>query len=213
MKKFTLLFVLFVFTLSLTFASASFSFSGQGNIYGAVLTGGKVEIGNEGVIIKTDKNSIRAQSGSLSFVAGKNTFLSVKVEEENVIIYLIDGKVDISSSDSVSLILYTPVTKTEVSGKWNISLVSTETEEKIYNASSSPLTAYDAIRQEYVEVEAKGVHDYFKGYVPPKKELEVTAEEEEVTVEEVVTEENVPVIVPAAPQFLSPDIKLKEVDD
>ncbi len=213
MKKFTLLFVLFIFTLSLAFASASFSFSGEGNIYGAVITDGKVEIGNNGVFIKTTRNSVRAESGSLSFVAGKNTLLSIKVDEENAVIYLIDGKVDIASSEGLSLVLYTPVTKTEVSGKWNISLVSTETEEKIYNASSSPLTAYDVIRQEYVEVEAKGVHDYFKGYVPPKKEVEVKTEVEEVTVEEVSTEETVPVIVPAAPEFLSPNIKLKEVND
>lgn len=213
MKKFTLLFVLFVFTLSLTFASASFSFSGEGSIYGAVLTDGKIEIGNKGVFIKTTKNSVRAENRSLSFAAGKNTLLSIKVDEEGAVIYLIDGKVDISSSDGLSLTLYTPVTKTEVSGRRNITLVSTEMEEKIYNSSSSPLTAYDVIRQGHVTVEAKGVHDYFKGYVPPKKEIEVKTEVEEVTVEEVSTEETVPVIVPAAPGFLSPNIKLKEVND
>lgn len=212
MKRFTLLFVLLVFTLSLSFASAQFTFGGGCNIYGAVLTDGTVNVGSNSIVIKTTKNKARAESDLVSFTMERNTLLELKVEEERVTLYLVDGKISVKTEDGVTVDICTPVTKTEVTGKMEITVISTETEEKIYNASSSPLTGYDAIRGEYVMVEAKSTHDYFKGYVPPKKETKV--EVETPVVEEVVTEEEiVPVIVPQPPVFLSPNIKLKEVND
>ncbi len=203
MKRFTLLFVLFVFALSLSSASAPFVFSGGCNIYGATVKDGVVDISDDGIIMKTTNTIAQAKTSSITLSLDRNTLLSIKEDEERITVYLIDGKVDVKTLDGVSLDIYTPVTKTEVREKRELRIVSTESEEKIYSYSSSPLNAYDALRGEYVTVEAGSSHDYFYGYIPMAKKTE--------TGTTTITEEEI--IVPAAPQFLSPNVKLKEVND
>ncbi len=200
MKKLSLLLVLFIFTLSLTFASSSFSFSGEGDIYGNILSEGKVETGSIDAIVKT---TTKAESRGVSFEPKKNTLLLVTVEDERVVIYLNDKKINAASSEGTSIPLYTPVTKTEVT--------STETEEKIYNGFSPQSTAYDAIRCEHVKADSKNVLGYFKGYVSPQKKIETKFVE--AAIEELRTEEITPDVVPGVQQFLSTNIKLKEMDD
>ena len=196
MKKLSLLFVLFIFTLSLTSASSSFSFSGEGDIYGSILSDGKVETGSIDAIVKT---AAKAESRLVSFEPKKNTLLLVKVEDERVVIYLNDKKINAASSEGTSIPLYTPVTKTEGT--------STETKKKIYNDFSPQSTAYDAIRCEA----SKNVPGYFKGYVSPQKKI--ATKFEEAAIEELRSEEITPDVVPGVQQFLSTNIKLKEMDD
>lgn len=158
MKKPIVLFLMFLAVLSFSYALSPFSLSGD-----AAILSSRENTSFESVketILKTEGKKAEVGFDSLSITLDTDTLLCVLEKENETTVYLVYGKAGIKTEENISLLLYTPVTLIKTDTPVDVLLISTDTEEKAYNYSSSPLEAYDGIRGIYVDIESSW--DYFK---------------------------------------------------
>lgn len=158
MKKPIVLLVMFLAVLSFSYALNPLSLRGDAEILSS-RENTSLESVKE-TILKTEENKAEVSFDSLSITLDTDTLLCVLEKKNETTVYLVYGKAGIKTEENIPLLLYTPVTLIKTDTSVDVLLVSTDTEEKAYNYSSSPLRAYDGIRGIYVDIES--TWDYFK---------------------------------------------------
>lgn len=161
MKKTVSIIVLLILVISFSFASSPFSFNGSGTILGANIKKTGYRIDDNGIVIKTDNEVVVAESDDLSVRVESNSLLGIIVNGDDTTVYLIYGEAAVTNYSASKVKLYTTTTLIETGNQGDFYLISTDTEEKVINLTSSEVKAYDGVRGKFVLVPSLYLHDYF----------------------------------------------------
>ena len=116
----------------------------------------------DGNVLMTGKEDVVLSSSYLTVTVKPESVVILKdTVFDGFVVYLVDGRAEVSSSVSAGVTLYTTVTRAQGHLNGTVSLVSTENEESIKNSSSGEFALYDGIRDEYIPLASGGIYDYF----------------------------------------------------
>ena len=181
------------------------------------------DIDESGYVIRTngEMKAFTSQFGDV-YLPGDAVLAVTGFTTADPTLYLVYGRANVVMKEDLPLNFYTPTSRTTISGTGEYAFVSTDDEEAFMNYSSSPASAYDAMRARSFEVPSMSELSYADGAVVPATQksyyattvladlviydaAEVPAEPVVETVEETIipaepiVEEEEEVIVPAEP--------------
>ena len=181
------------------------------------------DIDESGYVIRTngEMKAFTSQFGDV-YLQGDSVLAVTGFTTADPTLYLVYGRANVVMKEDLPLNFYTPTSRTTISGTGEYAFVSTDDEEAFMNYSSSPASAYDAMRARSFEVPSMSELSYADGAVVPATQksyyattvladlviydaAEVPAEPVVETVEETIipaepiVEEEEEVIVPAEP--------------
>ncbi len=215
MKKITALLTLLLLVVSITYASTTLSFSGNSTLVGGngrTIRKTDVTVDGKGIMVLAEDEKVTAEGDGIKVLIGKGTIASLIDDGSVFTLYVVRGEGAVVTTSPKSVRIYTPTTLTEMEAEGSLYVFSGESDEYIFNYTSSTVRTYDAIRGTYTTIESgKGLDFMTNKSVSEEDRKE--AEESVITdsgikiAEPDVAVESVP-RVPAPPVFASVETTL-----
>lgn len=194
MKKITALFTLLLLVVSITYASTTLSFSGKSTLVGGngrTIRKTEVTVDEKGIMVLAEDEKVTAEGDGIKVLIGKGTIASIIDDGSVFTLYVVKGEGAVLTTAGRSVRIYTPTTLTEMEAEGSLYVFSGESDEYIYNYTSSSVRTYDAVRGTYTTVESgKGLD-----FMTNKSVFENDRKEEE---ESVITEGGIKTAAPQA---------------
>ena len=126
------------------------------------------DIDESGYVIRTngEMKAFTSHFGDV-YLQGDSVLAVTGFTTADPTLYLVYGRANVVMKEDLPLNFYTPTSRTTISGTGEYAFVSTDDEEAFMNYSSSPASAYDAMRARSFEVPSMSELSYADGAVVP----------------------------------------------